>query len=94
LAAAVDQSDSTMNAALDRVVAILRAQTNTLPGDPDPPAVDDVRRLQRMWSYTREAICRNVGDPPRYARARARCYAEQSGRRTADLAHMLEVIGR
>lgn len=43
------------------------------------------RDSQRDWVNERENACRGVGDGPLWARARARCLAEYSAKRTAEL---------
>ena len=85
LTAAIDQSDRAVNAVLARVISGLRRQAGAADGDPDPPAVEQLRAAQRTWVDDRNAACRD-------ARGRSACFAEQTTNRTRELQKMLDAI--
>jgi uncharacterized protein YecT (DUF1311 family) len=50
------------------------------------------RQSQRDWVNQRDAECRGIGEGALWARARARCLAESSDRRTAELRRNLNSL--
>lgn len=50
------------------------------------------RQAQREWVNERDGACRGAGDGALWARARGRCLAEQSDRRTAELRRNLNSL--
>jgi uncharacterized protein YecT (DUF1311 family) len=85
LSAAIERSDSELNAVYRRLIAALRRQAGVTDDAPDPPSVDALRDAQRRWLEERDSACRSVGSGPLYARARAGCFAGRSSLRTAEL---------
>jgi uncharacterized protein YecT (DUF1311 family) len=51
-----------------------------------------LRDAQREWVNERDDACRTAGDGALWARARARCLAEYSGKRTAELRRNLNSL--
>jgi len=92
LATAVERADRELNDVYDRLIAALRAAAKAAPGDPDPPAVANLRADERAWLAEREDACRGVGDPPRYARARGQCFADQAAIRARELRGRLAAV--
>lgn len=92
LSTAVQQGDRALNDVYQQLVTALRRKAHVQPGDPDPPAVDDLRSTQRQWMESRDAACHAAGDGPLYARARAACYADQASQRTRELQQMLDTV--
>lgn len=89
---AIDRNDAQLNRVYRELIGALRRQANVGEGDPDPDVVTDLREAQRKWVDERDAACRDVGDGPLYARARAECFAEQSAKRTRELQRKLDEI--
>jgi uncharacterized protein YecT (DUF1311 family) len=89
---AIDRNDVPLNRVYRQLIGALRRQANVGEGDPDPDIVTDLRESQRKWVDERDAACRDVGDGPLYARARAECFAEQSAKRTRELQRKLDEI--
>jgi uncharacterized protein YecT (DUF1311 family) len=86
---AIDRNDAELNRVYRQLIAALRRQANVEQGGDDPETVTKLRDAQREWIDSRDAACRDVGDDPLYARARAACFAEQSAKRTRELRQML-----
>ncbi len=89
LMSAIDRNDAELNRVYRQVITALRRQANVEQGGDDPETVTKLRDAQREWLDARDAACRDVGDGPLYARARAACFAEQSAKRTRELRQML-----
>jgi uncharacterized protein YecT (DUF1311 family) len=89
---AIDRNDVPLNRVYRQLIGALRRQANVGEGDPDPDVVTDLREAQRKWVDERDAACRDAGDGPLYARARAECFAEQSAKRTRELQRRLDEI--
>jgi uncharacterized protein YecT (DUF1311 family) len=53
---------------------------------------DRFRQSQREWINTRDSECQGTGDGALWARARARCLAEYSNKRTAELQRSLNSL--
>jgi uncharacterized protein YecT (DUF1311 family) len=53
---------------------------------------DRQRQSQRDWINTRESECESIGQGALWARARARCLADHSARRTAELQRTLNSL--
>ena len=85
----VEKNDRTLNSTYERVIGAMRHRANSQANDPDPSSVDSLRRSQQRWQEARESSCRSVGSGPRYARARAQCYADMGAKRTSDLSSHL-----
>lgn len=94
LSQSIRQNDATLNDAYRKVISALRRQANVSDSEPDPPAVDQLRRTEQSWLEWRDATCRTVGDQPLYARARAACFAQESARRTRVLQQKLDTLPR
>jgi uncharacterized protein YecT (DUF1311 family) len=94
LSQSIRQNDATLNEAYRKVISALRRQANVSDSEPDPPAVDQLRRTEQSWLEWRDATCRTVGDQPLYARARAACFAQESARRTRVLQQKLDTLPR
>jgi uncharacterized protein YecT (DUF1311 family) len=75
-----------------RLIAALRRQAGTGAGDADPDAVDELRATQRRWVDERDVACRDVGEPPLYAKSRAACFAQLSADRARVLQKMLDAV--
>jgi uncharacterized protein YecT (DUF1311 family) len=92
LSASIRENDVALNDAYRKVISALRRQANVSDSDPDPPAVDQLRKTEQSWLEWRDANCRSVGDQPTYARARAACFAQESARRTRVLQQKLDSL--
>jgi uncharacterized protein YecT (DUF1311 family) len=57
-----------------------------------PELEDRLKQSQREWINTRDSECQSSGQGALWARARARCLADQSGRRTAELQRTLNSL--
>ncbi|MDQ6689128.1 MAG: DUF1311 domain-containing protein [Gemmatimonadota bacterium] len=75
---AIVQNDADLN----RVYQDLLAQGRKSGG---PELEDRLRQQQRDWINTRDSECQGSGQGALWARARARCLADYSNRRTAEL---------
>ena len=53
---------------------------------------DRFRQSQREWINTRDSDCQGAGDGALWARARARCLADYSAKRTAELQRSLNSL--
>jgi uncharacterized protein YecT (DUF1311 family) len=89
---AIERNDVPLNRVYRQLIGALRKQANVGEGDPDPDIVTDLRSEQNKWLEERDAACRDVGDAPLYARARAECFAQQSAKRTRELQRILDEI--
>ena len=94
LSESIRQNDLALNEAYRKVIAALRRQANVSDSEPDPPAVDQLRRTEQGWLEWRDATCRGIGDQPLYARARAACFAKESARRALVLQQKLDTLPR
>ena len=74
------------------MIAGLRREANASESDPDPASVEQLRRTEQSWLEWRDATCRNAGERPLYARARAACFAAESARRTRVLQQKLDSL--
>jgi uncharacterized protein YecT (DUF1311 family) len=92
LSNAIRDNDVALNDAYRRVIVALRRQANAGDNDPDPPAVDQLRKTEQTWLEWRDATCRGVGEQPLYARSRAACFAQESARRTRVLQQKLDSL--
>ena len=90
---AIDRNDVALDAAYRRLIGALRRQANVSPGDQDPGSVIALRRAENQWLDDRDRACRSVGSAPLYARDRAQCFADQSGKRTGDLQQRANALG-
>jgi uncharacterized protein YecT (DUF1311 family) len=88
----IKDNDTELNAVFRRLVTAMRRKANIADQDPEPQAILDLREAERRWVDDRDAACRDAGAGPRYARARAGCYADQSARRVRELRQMLDSI--
>jgi uncharacterized protein YecT (DUF1311 family) len=70
------------DAELNRTYQDLLAQGRKSGG---PELEDRLRQQQRDWINSRESECLSAGQGALWARARSRCLADQSARRTAEL---------
>ena len=77
------------DADLNRTYQELLAQSRKSGG---PELEDRFRQSQREWVNTRDSECQSSGQGALWARARARCLADQSGRRTAELQRTLNSL--
>jgi uncharacterized protein YecT (DUF1311 family) len=77
------------DADLNRTYQDLLAQSRKSGG---PELEDRFRQSQREWVNTRDSECQSSGQGALWARARARCLADQSGRRTAELQRTLNSL--
>ena len=50
------------------------------------------QEAQRQWVNQRDAECRDIGQGSLWAKARARCLADRSGSRTAELKRNLNSL--
>ena len=92
LASAIRDNDATLNDVYRKVIAGLRREANASENDPDPASVEQLRRTEQSWLEWRDAACRNAGERPLYARARAACFAAESARRTRVLQQKLDSL--
>jgi uncharacterized protein YecT (DUF1311 family) len=53
---------------------------------------DRLRQSQREWINTRDSDCQSAGHGALWARARARCLADYSAKRTAELQRNLNSL--
>jgi uncharacterized protein YecT (DUF1311 family) len=88
----IKDNDTELNSVFRRLVTAMRRKANIADQDPEPQAIVDLREAERKWVDDRDAACRDAGAGPRYARARAGCYADQSARRVRELRQMLDSI--
>jgi len=88
----IKDNDTELNSVFRRLVTAMRRKANIADQDPEPPAILGLREAERRWVDDRDAACRDAGAGPRYARARAGCYADQSARRVRELRQMLDSI--
>jgi uncharacterized protein YecT (DUF1311 family) len=77
------------DADLNRTYQELLAQSRKSGG---PELEDRLKQSQREWINTRDSECQSSGQGALWARARARCLADQSGRRTAELQRTLNSL--
>lgn len=77
------------DADLNRTYQDLLAQSRKSGG---PELEDRLRQSQRDWVNTRDSECQSSGQGALWARPRARCLAEQSARRTAELQRTLSSL--
>jgi uncharacterized protein YecT (DUF1311 family) len=77
------------DADLNRTYQDLIAQSRKSGG---PELEQRFRQSQRDWVNQRDAECRGAGEGALWARARARCLAEHSDRRTAELRRNLNSL--
>ncbi|MFN2635402.1 MAG: lysozyme inhibitor LprI family protein [Gemmatimonadaceae bacterium] len=77
------------DADLNRTYRDLLAQARTSGG---PDLEQRFRQSQREWVDQRDIACRGEGDGALWARARAKCLAEHSDRRTAELQKSLNSL--
>lgn len=77
------------DADLNRTYQDLLAQSRKSGG---PELEQRFRQAQRDWVNLRDAACRGIGEGALWARARARCLAESSDRRTAELRQNLSSL--
>lgn len=82
---AIVQNDAELN----RTYQDLLAQSRKSGG---PELEQRFRQSQRDWVNQRDAECRGVGEGALWARERARCLAEQSDRRAAELRRNLSSL--
>jgi serine/threonine protein kinase len=92
LTTAIEKADRGMSSLVQRVSDALRRQAGSLPGDPDPRAVDELHDAQHRWQQEREEACRNAGSGSFYAKERAACYADRAAQRKSELQRQLESI--
>jgi uncharacterized protein YecT (DUF1311 family) len=92
LTEAIDRNDRALNSVFAKLVAALRRQASAAASDPDPDTVEELRAAQRKWLDERDAACHEVGEPPRFARERSSCFAQQSANRARELQRMLEAV--
>jgi uncharacterized protein YecT (DUF1311 family) len=77
------------DADLNRTYQDLLAQSRKSGGS---ELEDRFKQSQREWVNTRDSECQSSGQGALWARARARCLADQSGRRTAELQRTLNSL--
>lgn len=77
------------DADLNRTYQDLLAQSQKSGG---PELEERLRQSQRDWINTRESECQSSGQGALWARARARCLADYSARRTAELQRTLNSL--
>lgn len=85
----LNRSIAQNDADLNRTYQDLLAQSRKSGG---PELEQRFRQAQRDWVVQRDVDCRGAGDGALWARARARCLAEQSDRRTAELRRNLNSL--
>lgn len=81
--------DARMNRIYRALITEMRRQEKVAPGAKDPPSVQRLRVAQRAWLVYRDTECRRLGrgkEGKLWARPRARCLGEFSGRRANELA--------
>jgi uncharacterized protein YecT (DUF1311 family) len=77
------------DADLNRIYQDVLAQSRQSGGS---ELEDRQRQSQRDWINTRESECQSTGQGALWARARARCLADHSARRTAELQRTLNSL--
>jgi uncharacterized protein YecT (DUF1311 family) len=77
------------DADLNRIYQDLLAQSQKSGG---PELEERQKQSQRDWINTRDSECQSTGQGALWARARARCLADQSARRTAELQRILNSL--
>jgi uncharacterized protein YecT (DUF1311 family) len=77
------------DADLNRTYQDLLAQSRKSGG---PELEERQKQSQRDWINTRDSECQSTGQGALWARARARCLADQSARRTAELQRTLNSL--
>jgi uncharacterized protein YecT (DUF1311 family) len=77
------------DADLNRTYQDLLVQSQKSGG---PDLEERLRQSQREWVNTRETECQSSGQGALWARARARCLADHSAKRTAELQHTLNSL--
>ena len=88
----IKENDTELNSVFRRLVTAMRRKANIADQDPEPQSLVDLREAEKKWVGDRDVACRGAGSGPRYARARAACYADQSSKRTRELRQMLDSI--
>ncbi|MBA3670834.1 MAG: DUF1311 domain-containing protein, partial [Gemmatimonadaceae bacterium] len=86
------RSDAGLDRTYQSVIAALKRDAGTVPGDPEPSAVKNLRSAQRAWLVYRDTECRrrNRGrEGALWAPVRAQCLGEFSAAREAELAGQL-----
>jgi uncharacterized protein YecT (DUF1311 family) len=77
------------DADLNRIYQDLLAQSQKSGG---PELEERLKQSQRDWINTRDSECQSSGQGALWARARARCLADQSAKRTAELQKTLNSL--
>ena len=77
------------DADLNRIYQDLLAQSQKSGG---PELEERLKQSQRDWINTRDSECQSSGQGALWARARARCLADQSTKRTAELQRTLNSL--
>ncbi len=77
------------DADLNRIYQDLLAQSQKSGG---PELEERLKQSQRDWINTRDSECQSTGQGSLWARARARCLADQSAKRTAELQKTLNSL--
>lgn len=93
LNASLERSDAGLNRVYQALIAQMRRRLGTSRLAPDPQQVRQLRAGQRQWIVYRDVECqrRNWGREGKlWAPVRARCLAEYSDRREAELSRSLE----
>ena len=88
----IKENDTELNSVFRRLVTAMRRKANIADQDPEPQSLVDLREAEKKWVGDRDVACRGAGSGPRYARARAACYADQSAKRLRELRQMLDSI--
>ena len=95
LFAHIAENDEELNRTYRELVDEMRRQAGAARGAPDPAVVRRLRGEQRSWLDRRDAECRQRGrgqEGPLWAPVRARCFAEFSDQRAAELARRLAAL--
>ena len=82
------RSDVTLDRNYQARIAQLKRDAGTAPGAPEPESVQRLRTAQRAWLVYRDTECRNRNrgnEGGLWAPVRARCLAEFSAQRAAEL---------
>jgi uncharacterized protein YecT (DUF1311 family) len=82
-------ADTRLNRIYRALITEMRRQEGVPPAAKDPPSVQRLRVAQRAWLVYRDSECRRRGrgkEGKLWARPRARCLGEFSGRRANELA--------
>lgn len=93
LNASLARTDAGLNRVYQALIAQMRERLGTHPGAVDPRQVRQLRAGQRQWIVYRDVECqrRNWGREGKlWAPVRARCLAEYSDRREAELSRSLQ----